>query len=370
MRTLASLLLRMALPVLLLGGLSIIPAPAQDLTISVDVPSLLGGSYYLPTDIVGRGPAGYHNVFDGRSAGLGPESGIDALAILQDGSMLFSVDVPTSLGPLAIGPSDIVRVTAAGSGASIVLSAAAMGLSDTANIDALATTPAGDLIVSFNAPTSAGAATFLPADLVRASAAGLAPYVSGASMGLGPEVNVTGVDVLAPNNLYLSFAAPLSVGTTTFMPGEIVHYAAGTLTSFFKDPAIPQESALADFSLPASPGAVPDGGTIAGVPLMVDRVAGSPDIRMTWSAGCGPAVTDYAVYEGSIGSWYSHVPRTCSTGGATNATLTPGTGNRYYLVAPTNSVLEGSYGTSSSGAQIPPGAGACHPQRVSVPTCP
>ena len=78
------------------------------------------------------------------------------------------------------------------------------------------------------------------------------------------------------------------------------------------------------------------------------------------------ADTDYAVYEGTVGDFTSHLPTLCSTGGATSATFTPQAGDRYYLVVPTSLNREGSYGdNSSAGARAASGA-ACHVQYLSA----
>jgi len=117
---------------------------------------------------------------------------------------------------------------------------------------------------------------------------------------------------------------------------------------------------------------VPDGAQAPGPPLMVS-MAGAPsapgDLALSWGSSCRSGDTDYAVYEGVLGDFTSHVPRLCSTGGATAATLTPASGNRYYLVVPLSpDGVEGSYGTTSAGQERPASAAACRPQAVGA--CP
>jgi hypothetical protein len=85
------------------------------------------------------------------------------------------------------------------------------------------------------------------------------------------------------------------------------------------------------------------------------------DLRLAWGASCQADDTDYAVYEGTLGSFASHVPRFCSTGGSTFKLFTPASGSTYFLVVPTQVVREGSYGLKSSGER-PPSATACFPQ--------
>ena len=62
-----------------------------------------------------------------------------------------------------------------------------------------------------------------------------------------------------------------------------------------------------------------------------------------------------------------HTSKLCSTGGATDATITPGNGSVYYLVVPNNGVREGGYGFDSGGDARPQGLAACLPR--SAGTC-
>jgi len=62
--------------------------------------------------------------------------------------------------------------------------------------------------------------------------------------------------------------------------------------------------------------------------------------------GCQPGKnliqidTDYEIYEGQVGSYYSHGLKLCSTGGASGAIVFPAAGNTYYLVVPANATAE------------------------------
>ena len=93
------------------------------------------------------------------------------------------------------------------------------------------------------------------------------------------------------------------------------------------------------------------------------------DITLTWGGSCAPGDTDYAIYEGMIGSFYSHGARFCGSGGATALTFTPAAGGRYYLVVPGNGQREGSYGQRSGGVERPQGSAACFQKEVAA-TCP
>lgn len=110
-------------------------------------------------------------------------------------------------------------------------------------------------------------------------------------------------------------------------------------------------------------GSVPDGSNVPGPELTVQRQLGGT-LLLQWAASCFPSDTDYEVYEGAVGSFASHTPLLCTTGGATQASVTPGAGARYYLVVPRNGTMEGSYGKSSAGNQRPQGPSSCLPQGV------
>jgi len=104
-------------------------------------------------------------------------------------------------------------------------------------------------------------------------------------------------------------------------------------------------------------GRVPDG--ITGAPLQICKSL--PQLDLTWGASCGAGVTDYAVYEGDIGTWYSHGTKAACGVTGTNVTITPSSGNHYYLVVPLSASMEGSYGTDSAGKEIPKSSNPCQP---------
>jgi hypothetical protein len=110
-------------------------------------------------------------------------------------------------------------------------------------------------------------------------------------------------------------------------------------------------------------GSIPDGGDVPGSPLRLTRL-GSGQVRLEWSPSCASEDSNYAVYRGTLGGFTTHTPMTCSTGGATTVTISPGAGNRYYLVVPLNDTQEGSYGRDGTGAERQPSASPCRPEQA------
>jgi hypothetical protein len=127
-----------------------------------------------------------------------------------------------------------------------------------------------------------------------------------------------------------------------------------------------------DAFIPPSPQGV-GGGRIAALTLQRND-SGSPTatITLTWAPSCSATDTDYEIYEGEIGAWYSHISAACgticSTGGATSATFAAAAGDHYYLVVPRDNIVEGSYGSDSDGLERPASTAPCVGQ--SLGSCP
>jgi len=111
-------------------------------------------------------------------------------------------------------------------------------------------------------------------------------------------------------------------------------------------------------------GAVPDGATVPGTPLLLSRDA-LGGIVLDWDPSCSGSDVDCAVYEGTLGQFTSHVPVVCDNGGATSLTL-PAivTRDSYFLVVPTDELTEGSFGRNSKGGERPAGPSPCRPHAV------
>ncbi len=107
------------------------------------------------------------------------------------------------------------------------------------------------------------------------------------------------------------------------------------------------------------------------VPLMSVAKAAGGDLTLSWAPSCQSTDSDTEIYQGTIGSWASHVPVACSTSGAGQATFTPLTASAYFLAVPRNASVEGSYGTTSAGSERPASASACAPRALAgcPPAC-
>ena len=149
--------------------------------------------------------------------------------------------------------------------------------------------------------------------------------------------------------------------TLTSCPG----FGTGNVTCELAD-------ASADTFVPkgALPHEAPAGGQVGG--LLVSQPTSS-SIRLDWGSSCSTADGLYGVYEGTLASLpiYDHTPVTaaglCMVTG-NNATFTPASGSRYYLIVPNDGSTEGSYGESSTGER-PQGFSPCETVKT-LGTCP
>jgi hypothetical protein len=253
-----------------------------------------------------------------------------------------------------------------------------IGLPPGTNVDAalLEGDDSANLILSFESVTDLtgiGGGVYDPADLVRwrRSGAGtncwdwvLPPGpadlffdASGATPAVPTYTDVTGSDRW--QQTMLAFDVPTTLGATTYFPGHVVAWDP-LIPGFYIYDAPPWPANLSSrmdaFSFLPGPGEVPS--------LHVDKSTTLGNIVVTWTPSTSAGAEDYAVYEGTIGSWYSHVPAPTSAACTDSLSdlmedFTPSSDDRYYLVVALNPNAEGSYGQDSSAFERPQLSGSC-----------
>lgn len=330
-------------------------ASADTLVLTTDVPAALGGSTYLANQTVRHDTGVYSLEFDGPGNALGPAANIDALVLLEDGSFLFSTDAPFESRGEWYEARDVVRFDQGLH--ELYLSGAGLGLSPGADIDALARDDEGRLIVSLEQPEIVGTLEIGPSDLVLVDGT-LSILVAASDLRLPDASNVVGLERVVGGELYMMFDTPTTIGTTTYLPGEIARLDGLASDLWFSESAMPPGAAGSGFSFPPSPGEV----------LQLVAAKSGADVALAWQPGCG-AADDYAIYEGALGDWYSHDQVQCSTNGQAAGVVSPAAGDRYFLVVPTGEAFEGSYGRGVGDAERPAAVAACvASQRLAV--CP
>jgi hypothetical protein len=97
--------------------------------------------------------------------------------------------------------------------------------------------------------------------------------------------------------------------------------------------------------------------------LRVTKSATTPgNLALSWGASCSADAVGYAIYEGRLGDFTSHVKKDCSDdGGDRVEEIFPRSEDAYYLLVALTGTDEGSYGTASTGAErfLPAAADRC-----------
>ena len=357
---------------------------ASPLYVCPDVPTdeTASGTTLLPWKIArydGGVPA-YGNVL-----GIPGDPNVDAIHKLDaPASWLFSVEVPSDLGgalPTPVEGRDVVRHDAsAGTYAPFFCGAAVSGaVPDGVNVDAVLMDggDAGALWVSFDVPAEIGAFLFEPGDLVayRRTGPGCGGWTlaggnpvfdaSAAGTGIPTSSNVVGAGKIG-SRILVTLDVPTDLGppgVTTFPTDRVLAWDGGTWSVWEPLLGWPTSSVADGLSWIGNPGRVPL--------LKLGKSVSVPgNLDLFWTASCSEGGTDYGIYQGTLGSWYSHVAIACTDAGADlTESITPGGGNRYYLVVPHNGVAEGSYGTRTGPIERPVGGAACTGTQVVTP-CP
>ncbi len=323
-------------------------ASGASLWVSPDVPTTLGGTSYLPWEAP-RHDAGIWTP----ALSLPPGTAIDGLHRMENGDWLFSVAAPATLDGTTFSPEDVVRHD--GASYALYFDAAAAGIPPGANVDALFLLggDGGDLVLSFEVPVTIGGTTYEPGDLARRAAGTFTPFLDGSSLSppIPPTTNVTGAAARGGLTL-LTLSVPTTLAGTTYLPGDVVAWDGASFSFFHSDPGWPPGSRADAFALLPRPGRL-------GVTLTMAKSALTPGgLTLSWGASCSAGADDYSIHEGELGDWYGHGAIDCSDdGGDRTEEVVPAPGNRYYLVVPWNAEAEGSYGTGLG--ERPQGAPSC-----------
>ena len=339
-----------------------VPALCTDYYLATDVPATLGGTDYTPEQLL-RSQSGSYVLDTALPAGIE----VGAIHRRSDGVWIFSPSHPVTLGAAEYEPRDLVAFD--GVSFALFLDGSSVGIPGDARIDGLLFDASNAPILSFDAPVNLGGTEFSRSDLVDFSGGVFSLAWDAQAAGVPTDSNLVGADQDSGGALVLTFDVPTNLGGTDYLPGQLVRWSGGTSFSLYlADGSWPAYAQLRDFSFVPAAGSVPDGSD-GSTSLTVNLAAGN--LTLSWGSSCTTSDTDYEVYEGSLTPHftYTHTRKLCTTGGLTTATFAAPSGSAYYLAVPRNAVSEGSYGSSSSGAERPQGQSTCVPQVV-APACP
>ncbi len=351
---------------LILGLMFVTAALGQArLYVSPDVPTDPGIGFNIhPWDVIEHTGGSYAAAASFTAPG-NPE--VDAIHRLdKPGHWLFSLEVPGNLGGALTAdaePRDVLRDSAGAysfhfCGGSVIGAVPLYANVDAVYTDASSGGDSGDLILSFDVPTSIAGTTFDPADLVRYTRTvipggcsdwqlvGVEFDASAAGAGIPVNYNVIGADRIAGETvLVLDIPGDLvpTTGPATYIPGNVVAWDGVSFKMFDTLGGWPVRSEVDALSCQANPGRVR---TL----LLGKSTLTAGDLTLSWTPSCSTGAEDYSIYRGTLGSWTSHVQVDCHDdfGDLTEEVL-PMAADAYYLVVPDNQYDEGTYGAQYSG---------------------
>jgi hypothetical protein len=229
------------------------------------------------------------------------------------------------------------------------------------NVDAvfLETSDFGDLIISFDVPTTIALTTYAPSDLVRYNGLYSLFNVSGVAYSVAVSDNATGADATSLVDL-LAMDIPSdlspSAGPVTYLPNDIAQWDGVNFNINTTVTNWPKYSEVDALSCQANPGRVYDR-NVYQFPILMSKSTTTPgNIVINWAASCSSGAEDYGIYEGTILSWPSHIKKFCwdVDGAPLSEDFLPGAGSTYYLVVPHSFLEEGAFGLDYDPTRLPP----------------
>ena len=362
---------RLAVCVTLVGLLHATSADAAPVYLAPDVPTAdtVALSSLFPWTVTAYDGTAYSSVLS-----VPGQVALDGLQRRDGaGDWLFSLEAASNLTGLlasAADPRDVLAYDGPTGTYSVLLCGAAAGIPAYANVDAIVQDgDDGPLLLSFDVPTTLGTTTYDPADLVRFDRTGGTcgswvvapgpPPFDGSTAGLPLSANVVGADSVV-GGFVLAFDAPVTVGAATHPPGRLLRWN-GIWSLYLDLGGWPRSSVVEDLSLAGNPGTVPPS-------IHVDKAAGG-QLAISWAGSCAQDAANYGIYQGTMGSWSSHTAVDCNDEGHDLAEIISSpASSSYFLVVPLGAEAEGSYGAATVSGERPRGTSTCTANRI-VTTC-
>lgn len=200
--------------------------PLTSLRYASDITVDLSGTTITPAEVAEDDLAGMVTAVNVGT--LPADTHVDAYVLLGNGDQLLSFDTTITLpGDLIAEPADVVRFN--GTSYSSAFDASDNGIPEGVNVDAVALLQ-GDLLLSFDTAVRLDDVTYEDEDLAHFNGAGFAPFFTGATAGVSPDLDLDGAQVLGPQRLLVSFDGSGSVGGVAFNDDDVLEYDGGSDT--------------------------------------------------------------------------------------------------------------------------------------------
>lgn len=186
-------------------SITVTAAASAPLHVSSTTGGTVGGVTFADEDIlrVDAGTGAWSMFFDGSDVGLSNVD-VDAFEVLTDGRILLSTDVAVTLNRIRYDDSDVIVFTPTSTGSTtagtfaMYASGASLQLTtDAEDVDAIAVTAAGELVLSTSGRLTARGVTSEDEDLTRFVGTTASRYFDGSTIGLtasGEDVSAGSID--------------------------------------------------------------------------------------------------------------------------------------------------------------------------------
>jgi hypothetical protein len=154
---------------------------------TVDVKTYLDGTTFYCRDLIQYEEGHYYRAFGGYGEGMPPSVCIDAVTVFPDERIVFSVDVPVTLGGTDYQENDLILWD--GAFFSLYFDGSANGIPDGVNIDGVRVNAAGRLFLSVDVPVRLGGIDVKDSDIVEFDG-GYSLLFDGASAGIPWGTNI------------------------------------------------------------------------------------------------------------------------------------------------------------------------------------
>jgi hypothetical protein len=188
--------------ILMIAGVSISHA---SLFLSTDIPATIGSNSFEERDIIKYEPPNFSLYLSGSTLGIPPGTNINAFSI-SGSDIYFSVDIPTTLGGMDFTERDLIHYD--GSTFSKMLDGAALGIPEGAHINAATRLSDGSIIFSLDIPASIGGISAKANDLIKYDGSSFSLYFSGSDNGIPESANIDGVWVSPSGEILFSLDIP------------------------------------------------------------------------------------------------------------------------------------------------------------------
>ncbi len=198
--------------------------------LSPDIPVTIGSDSFEERDIIFHDDSGFLSYLSGEVIGIPRGVNIDAFGFFE-GDLLFSVDVPISLSEVTYTERDLILYD--GSSFSKVLDGVAVGIPNGARIDAGTVLSDGSMVFSLDIPVTLGGTSFKANDLIKYDGSSFDLYFSGSDNGIPENANIEGVWVSLEGEILFSLDIPCSLNGLEVKDKDIIKWSEGSFSLYF-----------------------------------------------------------------------------------------------------------------------------------------